>query len=236
MVIFANSAACSAAVARNREPILAVLKRVLPARGVVLEIASGTGEHAVHFAAGLPHLTWQPTDRDPGARQSIAEYRASARLPNLLAALELDASASSWPVARADAVVAINMIHIAPWTAAEGLMAGAGRSAPIRRRALSLWAVQAGRPPHRAEQCRLRCQPQGARSGVGGARSRRRFQSRPRAWTGSRGAHLHARQQPKPGLSIPNKLRAATPERAHHGQDDAHCLFSRGLEPKHPRL
>ena len=124
MVIFANSAACSAAVARNREPILAVLKRVLPAQGIVLEIASGTGEHAVHFAAGLPHLTWQPTDRDPGARQSIGEYRASARLPNLLAALELDASASSWPVARADAVVAINMIHIAPWTAAEGLMAG----------------------------------------------------------------------------------------------------------------
>jgi hypothetical protein len=96
----------------------------------VLEIASGTGEHAVHFAAGLPHLTWQPTDRDPGARQSIAEYRAAARLPNLLAALELDASAPSWPVARADAVVAINMIHIAPWTAAEGLMAGAGRTLP----------------------------------------------------------------------------------------------------------
>jgi len=84
MVVFANSAAWSAAVARNREPILAVLKRVLPAQGIVLEIASGTGEHAVHFAAGLPHLTWQPTDRDPGARQSIGEYRASARLPNLL--------------------------------------------------------------------------------------------------------------------------------------------------------
>ena len=96
----------------------------------MLEIASGTGEHAVHFAAGLPHLTWQPTDRDPGARQSIAECRAAARLPNLLAALELDASTPSWPVARADAVVAINMIHIAPWAAAEGLMAGAGRTLP----------------------------------------------------------------------------------------------------------
>ena len=128
MVVFANSAACSAAVARNREPILAVLKRILPAEGIVLEIASGTGEHAVHFAAGLPHLTWQPTDRDPGARQSIEEHRASARLPNLLSVLDLDASAQSWPVVRADAVVAINMIHIAPWTAAEGLMAGAGRT------------------------------------------------------------------------------------------------------------
>jgi hypothetical protein len=130
MVVFANSAACSSAVARNREPILAVLKRVLPAHGIVLEIASGTGEHAVHFAAGLPHLTWQPTDYDPGARQSIAEHRASARLPNLLAALELDASARSWPVVSADAVVAINMIHISPWAAAEGLMAGAGRTLP----------------------------------------------------------------------------------------------------------
>ena len=236
MIVFANSAACSAAVARNREPILAVLKRVLPARGVVLEIASGTGEHAVHFAAGLPHLTWQPTDRDPGARQSIAEYRAAARLPNLLAALELDASASSWPVARADAVVAINMIHIAPWTAAEGLMAGAGRTLPSGG-VLYLYGPfkQDGRhiAPSNAD---FDAEPHGARSGVGGARSRRRFQSRPRAWTGSRGAHLHARQQPKPGLSIPNKLRAATPERAHHGQDDAHCLFSRGLEPKRPRL
>jgi cyclopropane fatty-acyl-phospholipid synthase-like methyltransferase len=130
MVVFQNSAACSAAVARNREPILVVLKRILPARGVVLEIASGTGEHAVHFAAGLPHLTWQPTDRDPAARQSVEEHRASAGLPNLLAALELDASARSWPVARADAVVAINMIHIAPWTAAEGLMAGSERTLP----------------------------------------------------------------------------------------------------------
>jgi SAM-dependent methyltransferase len=122
--------AASAAAARNREPILAVLKRILPAHGLVLEIASGTGEHAVHFAAAMPHLTWQPTDRDPDARQSISAHRTSARLPNVLPPLELDASSPSWPVARADAVVAINMIHIAPWTAAEGLMAGAARTLP----------------------------------------------------------------------------------------------------------
>ena len=127
---FPNSGACSIAVARNREPILAVLKRILPARGVVLEIASGTGEHAVHFAAGLPHLTWQPSDHDPDALHSIAAHRASAQLPNLLTPVELDASARAWPLARADAVVAINMIHIAPWSAAEGLMAGAGRALP----------------------------------------------------------------------------------------------------------
>jgi SAM-dependent methyltransferase len=93
----------------------------------VLEIASGTGEHAVYFAAALPHLTWQPTDPDGEARDSITAYAAAAQLPNLLPVLALDASVPEWPVARADAVVSINMIHIAPWSAAEGLMAGAGR-------------------------------------------------------------------------------------------------------------
>jgi SAM-dependent methyltransferase len=122
-----EGALASPAVARNRDPILAVLRRVLPARGTVLEIASGTGEHAVHFAAGLPHLTWQPTDPDTDALASIAAHRASAQLPNLLAPLVLDACAPTWPVTRADAVVAINMIHIAPWSAAKGLLAGAGR-------------------------------------------------------------------------------------------------------------
>jgi SAM-dependent methyltransferase len=124
---FAEGAQTSPAVARNRDPILAVLRRVMPARGTVLEIASGSGEHAVHFAAGLPGVTWQPTDRDADALRSIAAYRTSARLPNLLHPLELDAASPHWPVARADAVVSINMIHIAPWSAAEGLMAGAER-------------------------------------------------------------------------------------------------------------
>jgi SAM-dependent methyltransferase len=115
------------AVARNRDPILAVLRRILPAHGTVLEIASGTGEHAVHFAAGLPNLTWQPSDCDADALRSIRAHRALAQLPNLLEPLELDACAPVWPISHADAVVSINMIHIAPWAAAEGLMAGAGR-------------------------------------------------------------------------------------------------------------
>jgi SAM-dependent methyltransferase len=117
----------SPAVSRNRDPILAVLRRVLPAHGTVLEIASGTGEHAVYFAAALPHLTWQPTDPDADARASIAAYREAAQLPNLKPVLALDACAPAWPVTHADAIVSINMIHIAPWSAAEGLMAGAGR-------------------------------------------------------------------------------------------------------------
>ena len=85
------------AVARNRDPILAVLRRALPAQGTVLEIASGTGEHAVHFAAALPHLTWQPTDADTDALRSISAHRASAQLPNLLSPLVLDAASPAWP-------------------------------------------------------------------------------------------------------------------------------------------
>jgi len=121
------------AVARNREPILAVLRRVLPERGLVLEIASGSGEHAFYFAAALPRLTWQPTDPDPEARESIAAYRAAMELPNVLPPLALDAATSRWPVTQANAIIAIlaiNMIHIAPWAAAEGLMAGAERLLP----------------------------------------------------------------------------------------------------------
>jgi hypothetical protein len=117
----------SPATARNREPILAVLREVLPRVGTVLEIASGTGEHGVHFAAALPGLTWQPSDLEDESLGSISAHRALAGLPNLLPPLRLDATAPSWPVRQADAVVCINMLHIAPWAAAEGLMAGAAR-------------------------------------------------------------------------------------------------------------
>jgi SAM-dependent methyltransferase len=120
----------SPSVARNRDPILLVLRRVLPGRGTVLEVASGTGEHAAHFAAALPHLTWQPTDMDEDARRSVAAHRELVGLPNLLPPLALDVRAPVWPVAHADALVAINMIHISPWTASEGLMAGAARVLP----------------------------------------------------------------------------------------------------------
>lgn len=118
------------ATARNREPILAVLRDWLPATGEVLEVASGSGEHAVWFAERLPGLTWRPSDRAPDALASIAAWRDEAGLANLAAPVRLDASAVEWPVERADAVVSINMLHISPWAAAEGLMAGAGRVLP----------------------------------------------------------------------------------------------------------
>ena len=125
-----SDALIAPAVARNREPILSVLRQILPKHGTVLEIASGTGQHAVHFAAGLPNLTWQPSDVGMHALKSISAHRALAALPNLLAPIELEVEAPSWPVTRADAAVCINMIHIAPWSAAKGLMAGVGRVLP----------------------------------------------------------------------------------------------------------
>jgi SAM-dependent methyltransferase len=115
-------------VARNREPILDVLKRVLPQRGLVLEIASGSGEHAAYFAQALPSLTWQPSDPDASALSSIAAHRDDVGLANLLAPLHLDVTAAAWPVGHADAILCCNMIHISPWAACEGLMAGAERT------------------------------------------------------------------------------------------------------------
>ena len=167
MPTLSAAALTSPAAVRNRDPILTVLRRVLPARGLVLEVASGTGEHAVHFAAGMPHLIWQPSDIDPEARASIEAHRAAARLPNLLPALELDATAPQWLVSRTDAVVSINMIHIAPWTAAQGLIAGAGRLlVPV----LFLYGpFKDERPTHRPEQRRVRRKPAGARSRLGRA-------------------------------------------------------------------
>jgi hypothetical protein len=118
-------------VARNRVPILDVLKRVLPAQGLVVEVASGSGEHAAFFAQHLPQLRWQPTDIDTAALASIAAHRAAADLPNLLPPLPLDTTAEPWPLAHADAVVCSNnMIHISPWAVGEGLIAGAARILP----------------------------------------------------------------------------------------------------------
>jgi hypothetical protein len=113
------------AVLRNREYIAAVLSEWLPERGLVLEVASGTGEHAVFFAERFPNLDWQPSDAHPDALASIASWRGASGLANVRAPLELDASAPEWPVGVVDAVVNINMVHISPWRAALGLLDGA---------------------------------------------------------------------------------------------------------------
>jgi SAM-dependent methyltransferase len=118
-------------VGRNRDPILDVLRRVLPPRGLVLEIASGSGEHAAYFAEQLSALSWQPSDPDAQALTSIAAHRAASDAANFLPPLLLDVTTQVWPVERADAVMCCNMIHIAPWAACEGLIAGAQRVLPV---------------------------------------------------------------------------------------------------------
>lgn len=117
------------ATERNRDAILAILREELPPSGLVLEVASGSGEHALYFAAALPSLDWQPSDPDPVALASIEAWRAEADLPNLRPPLLLDAT-RNWPIARADAILCINMVHISPWTAALGLLRGAGQVLP----------------------------------------------------------------------------------------------------------
>lgn len=115
------------AAERNKQPILTVLRRVLPRNGLVLEIASGTGQHAVFFSEHMPSLDWQPTDPSEEALQSIDAWVSEVRRDNLKPPVPLDVGSPTWPVESADAVLCINMIHIAPWTAAEALFDGASR-------------------------------------------------------------------------------------------------------------
>ena len=113
------------AAERNKGPIADILARVLPKQGVVLEIASGTGQHVVHFAKALRGLTWQPSDPDPELRGSIALRVKEEQLANINPPIELDVTRLPWPVQAADAIVCINMIHVAPWSATLALFEGA---------------------------------------------------------------------------------------------------------------
>lgn len=112
------------AAQRNRDPILDVLRHVLPRQGTVLEIASGSGEHVIHFAKGLPDLTFQPSDAQVESLKSVAAWIASSGTPNILPPLHLDVTEEKWPLTAADAVICINMIHISPWVATTALMRG----------------------------------------------------------------------------------------------------------------
>lgn len=116
------------ATLRNREPILQVLQSILPVEGTLLEIASGTGEHAAHLAARMPRLSWIPTDAEEGAVESIAAWRAAEGSPNLMAPRQLDVRDADWGVSDLDAILCVNMIHISPWECTEALIRGAGRA------------------------------------------------------------------------------------------------------------
>lgn len=115
----------SAPAERNKEPIADVLRRVLPSQGLVLEIASGTGQHVVHFAKAFPGLAWQPSDADAELREAAASRIRDEQLANVRPPIALDVRKHPWPVQAADAIVCINMIHIAPWAATLGLFEGA---------------------------------------------------------------------------------------------------------------
>ena len=117
----------AAAAERNKAPILSVLKQALPNDGLVLEVASGSGQHVVHFAAALTGLIWQPSDCDESLLRSIAAHVSASGLENVAPPIMLDVRMEAWPVSRADAILCINMIHIAPWSAAEGVIRGAAR-------------------------------------------------------------------------------------------------------------
>lgn len=115
------------AAERNKEPILEVLREVLPPAGVVLELGSGSGQHAVYFARALPRLVFQPSDPDPVARRSVEAWREAEALANLRAPLAIDAEHERWTEAPVHAVVAINVIHISPWSVAQAIFTGATR-------------------------------------------------------------------------------------------------------------
>jgi SAM-dependent methyltransferase len=110
---------------RNKAAVAKVLGHVLPGSGLVLEVSSGTGQHVVHFAREMPHLTWQPSEREEELLRSIERWQAAEALPNVRAPLRLDVMDRPWPISSAVAVVCLNMIHIAPWPAAEALILGA---------------------------------------------------------------------------------------------------------------
>lgn len=141
------------AALRNREPIAHVLGQWLPASGLVLEVASGSGEHAIFFAERFPALEWQPSDPHPDALASIAGWRADAGLANVRPPIRIDASSGHWPVERADAILCINMAHISPWAASLGLLDAAARllpdAAPLILYGPWLWDKMATAPSNR---------------------------------------------------------------------------------------
>ncbi len=144
---------CSASAARNCGPIRDVLSQLLPEKGLVLEIGSGTGEHAVCFAKAFPSLIWLPSDPDEASRASIEAWIATQGLPNVLAPVPIDVREEVGGVEQAapfDAIISLNMVHIAPWEAALGLISGAGRLLRPDGIPVPLWSLQVGRDAHGA--------------------------------------------------------------------------------------
>ncbi len=128
--VAANAKRSAPAALRNREPIARVLREWLPPSGLVLEIASGSGEHCVYFAQAFPQLEWQPSDANDDALASIRAWIRDSALKNVRTPLELDAAEPEWPISRADAILCINMVHISPWPSSLGLLDAAAKLLP----------------------------------------------------------------------------------------------------------
>jgi SAM-dependent methyltransferase len=157
----------TASAERNKGPILAVLERTLPSTGLVLEIGSGTGQHVAHFAKALPKLTWQPSDPDVAFRESIRSWVRGENFVNVRLPVDLDVCRFPWPVSHADAVLCINMIHVALWAATQALLTGA-KDVLIHGGVLFLYGpYRRFGPAYRAEQRGIRRAAPGERSRLG---------------------------------------------------------------------
>jgi hypothetical protein len=182
------------ATLRNRNFILDVLRDVLPQRGVILEIASGSGEHVVHFARNFPSLVFQPSDPDPEALKSIAAWTKATHVVNVRAPIVLDASQSFWPIGSADGIICINMVHISPWDATVGLIKGAAAVlspaspfylyGPYKREGFAT-----------AEQPGFRPEPSRSQPDLGSARPRGSCCDSPLRWILGSRCHRNARKQ-----------------------------------------
>jgi hypothetical protein len=159
------------ATLRNRDFILDVLRNVLPKTGVILEVASGSGEHVVHCARNLPSLVFQPSDPDPEARLSVAAWVKATGVTNVRAPITLDALHSVWPIASADGIICINMIHISPWEATLGLIKGAAAIVPPGS-PLYLYGPYIRGVRNGAEQSSIRPEPTRSQPELGSARLR----------------------------------------------------------------
>ena len=189
------------ATVRNRDFILDVLRDVLPMTGVILEIASGSGEHVVHFARNLPSLVFQPSDPEPEALLSVAAWVKDAQVTNVRAPIVLDASQSLWPIASADGIICINMVHISPWDATCRIDQGRGRDPSSRVTALSLWPIQTQRVRNGPEQPSVRPEPSRSQPDLGSARPRSGRCDSAVRWILGSGYHRNARKQSERGVS-----------------------------------
>ena len=192
------------ATLRNRDLILGILRDVLPTKGAILEIASGSGEHVVHFARSFPDLVFQPSDCEPKFLESVAAWVEATRVANVLAPTVLDVSQSPWPIASADEIICINMVHISPGRRRSDLVRGAAAILPPMAPLLSLWPLQTRRIRNRPQQPGVRQKPSRSQRDLGSARPRSGRSGRAICRVLGSDDHRDARKQSERG--VPSNL------------------------------